>query len=78
MDDPSILSHSLKFLSYHRQIEYWNEDILQRGRLCQICELSHMPLKRCNLAKLRAKILLRGHPFSAYAKFSEKLTFLTP
>ena len=26
-------------------MEYWNQDMFQRGRLCQICELSHRPLK---------------------------------
>ena len=45
MDDPSVLSYSLKFLSYYHQMEYWNQDMFQRGRLCQICEQSHMPLK---------------------------------
>ena len=45
MDNPSVLRYSLKFLSYHRQMEYWNQDIFQRGRLCQIRKLSHMPLK---------------------------------
>ena len=45
MDNPSVLRYSLKFISYHRQMEYWNQDIFQRGRLCQIRKLSHMPLK---------------------------------
>ena len=45
MDNPSVLRYSLKFLSYHCQMEYWNQDIFQRGRLCQIRELSQMPLK---------------------------------
>ena len=45
MDNPSVLRYSLKFLSYHRQMEYWNQDVFQRGRLCQIGELSQMPLK---------------------------------
>ena len=45
MDNPSVLRYILKFLSDHRQKEYWNQDIFQRGRLCQIRELSQMPLK---------------------------------
>ena len=45
MDDPNVLSHSLKFLSCYHQMEYWNQNIFQRGRLCQICEMSHMSLK---------------------------------
>ena len=45
MDDPSVLSYSLKFLSYHGQMEYWNQVMFKRDKLCQICEQSHMPLK---------------------------------
>ena len=26
-------------------MEYWNQDLFQRGRSCQIYELSHVPLK---------------------------------
>ena len=32
MDDPSLLSYSLKFLGCHRQMKHWNQDMLQRGR----------------------------------------------
>ena len=28
--------------------------------------------------KISSKIILRNHSFSTYARFSEKLTFLTP
>ena len=45
MDDPNVLGYSLKFLSRYNQLEYWNQDIFLRGRLCQICELPHRPLK---------------------------------
>ena len=45
MDDLNVLSYSLKFVSYYHQMEYGNHDMFQRGRLCQICELSHMPLR---------------------------------
>ena len=41
MDDLSVLSYSLKFPKYYRQMEYWNQDIFQRGRLFQMI----MPLK---------------------------------
>ena len=27
MNDLSVLSYSLKFLSYYRQMEYWNQDM---------------------------------------------------
>ena len=45
MDDLSVLSYSLKFLKYDRQMEYWNQDIFQRGRLFQ----KIMPLKDATL-----------------------------
>ena len=31
----SVLSYSLKFLKCYRPMEYWNQDVFQRGRLFQ-------------------------------------------
>ena len=44
MDDPNVLSYSMKFLSYCHQLEYRNQDMFLRGRFCQICELEKMQL----------------------------------
>ena len=45
MDDRNVLGYSLKFLNYYHQMEYWNQDMLERDRLFPICELSPIPLK---------------------------------
>ena len=54
MDDLCVLSYGLKFLKCYREMEYWNQDIFQRGRLFQ----KIMLLKDATWGKLRAKILL--------------------
>ena len=35
-------------------------------------------LKKYDSFEKKCNSLIRGHPFSTYAKFSEKITFLTP
>ena len=72
MSDLSLLSYSLKFRSYYRQMEHWTQDIFQRDRYVKFVNC-HIFLSKIQFREVMSRDTVKA-PMAEMAEIKEHAT----